>query len=105
MNAGFYRPPGIAAFRPTGPYPILMLQGEQGTAKSTTTRILRSLIDPNVSPLRTVPRNERDLMIAATNSWAQCFDNLSHIPLWFADALCRLATGGGFATRKLRTDE
>jgi hypothetical protein len=95
----------INTFRPTGPYPILMLQGEQGTAKSTTMRILRSLIDPNVSPIRTVPRSERDLMIAASNSWVQAFDNLSHIPLWFVDALCRLATGGGFATRKLRTDE
>jgi hypothetical protein len=95
----------LNTFRPTGPYPILMLQGEQGTAKSTTARILRSLIDPNISSLRTVPRNERDLMIAAMNSWVQCFDNLSHIPQWFADALCRLATGGGFATRKLRTDE
>lgn len=95
----------VNAFRPTGPYPILMLHGEQGTAKSTTTRILRSLIDPNTSPLRTVPRNERDLLIAASNSWVQCFDNLSHVPLWFADALCRLATGGGFGTRKLRTDD
>jgi hypothetical protein len=95
----------ISAFRPAGPYPILLLNGEQGTAKSTTTRILRNLIDPNETPLRTVPRNERDLMIATTNAWMQAFDNLSHLPLWFADALCRLATGGGFATRKLRTDD
>jgi hypothetical protein len=95
----------LSAFRPTGPYPILLLHGEQGTAKSTTARILRSLIDPNESPLRTVPRNERDFMIAATNGWAHAFDNLSQLPLWFADALCRLATGGGFATRKLRTDD
>jgi hypothetical protein len=82
-----------------------MLHGEQGTAKSTTTRILRSLIDPNESPLRTVPRNDRDLMIAASNAWVHAFDNLSFLPLWFADALCRLATGGGFSTRKLRTDD
>jgi hypothetical protein len=27
------------------------------------------------------------------------------LPVWFADALSRLATGGGFATRKLRTDD
>jgi hypothetical protein len=82
-----------------------MLHGEQGTAKSTTTRILRHLIDPNESPLRTVPRNDRDLMIAASNAWVHAFDNLSYLPLWFADALCRLATGGGFSTRKLRTDD
>jgi hypothetical protein len=31
-------------------------------------------------------------------------DNLSRIPPWLSDALCRLATGGGFATRELYTD-
>jgi hypothetical protein len=44
------------------------------------------------------------LLIAATNSWAVCFDNLSHLPDWLSDALCRLATGGGFSTRELYTD-
>jgi len=33
----------IQAFNPSGPYPILTLNGEQGTAKSSTARILRSL--------------------------------------------------------------
>src|SRR5262249_38678848 len=44
---------------------------EQGAAKSTTQRVLRSLIDPNVSPLRTEPRNKHDLMIAAANGARQ----------------------------------
>ena len=67
----------IAAFRPRGPYPILALHGEQGTAKSTTGRVLRAVIDPNAAPLRTAPRDERDLMIAATNGWVVAYDNLS----------------------------
>ncbi|TDI47722.1 MAG: hypothetical protein E2P02_02625 [Acidobacteria bacterium] len=50
-----------------GPYTILAVSGEQGTAKSTLTRIVRSVIDPNVAPLRRPPRDERDLMIAARN--------------------------------------
>jgi hypothetical protein len=33
------------------------------------------------------------------------FDNLSGIPPDVADALCRLSTGGGFATRALFTDD
>ncbi len=32
------------------------------------------------------------------------FDNLSSIPPWLSDGLCRLATGGGFSTRELYTD-
>jgi hypothetical protein len=91
----------IQAFRPTGPYPILILQGEQGSAKTTTARILRAITDPSSTPVRTVPRGEHDLMIAANNSWVVTIDNLSGLQPWLSDALCRLSTGGGFGTRTL----
>jgi hypothetical protein len=95
----------LAALRPCGPYPVLVLHGEQGAAKSTTARVLRMLCDPNAAPLRAAPRDVRDLMIAATNGWFLCFDNLDHLPPWLSNALCRLATGGGFATRRNYTDD
>jgi len=95
----------IAALRPQGPYPALGVFGEQGSAKSTLVRIARSLIDPNAAALRTMPRDERDMMIAATNSWYLTFDNVSRIQDWQSDAFCRLATGGGFATRELYADD
>ena len=94
----------LAALRPKGPYPILLLQGEQGTAKSTMERLLRRIVDPVSAPVRTPPRSDRDLLIAAVNTWVIAYDNLSGIPHWLSDALCRLATGGGFSTRELYTD-
>jgi putative DNA primase/helicase len=94
----------VGALRPSGPYPILVLTGEQGSAKSTAARVIRSLVDPNASPIRTMPREERDLVIAARNAHALCFDNISDMPAWLSDALCRIATGGGFATRAMYTD-
>ncbi len=94
----------VAAYWPLGPYPILALHGEQGSAKSTLARLLRSLIDPNAAPLRSSPREVRDLMIAAQNGWTIVFDNLSRIREWASDALCRLSTGGGFSTRELYSD-
>ena len=94
----------VAYLRPKGPFPVLAIYGEQGSAKSTTTRIVRELIDPNVSPLRSEPRDARDLMIAASNGWMVALENLSSIPVWLSDALCRLATGGGFSTRELYSD-
>ena len=95
----------FATFNPVGPYPILILQGEHGSAKSTTARVLRSLIDPGKPPLRSIPKDNRDLMIAATNVHVLCYDNLSGTQQWFSDALCRLSTGGGMSTRQLNTDE
>ena len=91
----------VAALRDTGPYPVLVLNGEQGSAKSTTARVLRMLIDPNKADLRSEPKEPRDLMIAATNGLVVAFDNISRLPSWLSDALCRLATGGGFSTRTL----
>jgi hypothetical protein len=60
----------VAALRPRGPYPVLALFAEQGSGKSTTGRLLRELIDPNTAVLRAEPKDGRDLMIAANNSWS-----------------------------------
>ena len=95
----------VTALSPFGPYPVLILGGEQGSAKSTTSRVLRRLIDPTSAPLRAQPRDNRDLMIAANNNWFVTMDNLSDVPPWLSDSLCRLATGGGFSTRELYSDD
>jgi hypothetical protein len=50
------------------------------------------VIDPNAAPVRTAPREERDLFIAAGNGHLLAFDNLSDLPGWGSDALCRLAS-------------
>jgi primase-polymerase (primpol)-like protein len=94
-----------AALRPRGPYPVLVLLGEAGSGKSTRARMLRDLVDPSAAPLRSEPRDVRDLMIAAAGSWVLALDNLSGVQPWLSDALCRLSTGGGFATRELYTDQ
>jgi hypothetical protein len=94
----------VQALRPTGPYPVLIFQGEQGSAKSTAERLVRSLVDSSTAPLRSTPRNERDLVIAATNSWCVAFDNISTLQPWLSDASCRFSTGGGFSARELYTE-
>jgi pantothenate kinase-related protein Tda10 len=57
----------VNCFRPDYPFPVLILSGEQGSAKSTTSRLLRELVDPNKTAFRSAPRDERDLVIAANN--------------------------------------
>jgi hypothetical protein len=95
----------VAAQRARGPFPILCVQGEHGSAKSTCSRFVRHLVDPKKPILRSLPRDERDLAVAARASHALAFDNLSGLPGWLSDALCRVATGGGFATRSLYTND
>ena len=94
-----------AALRPAGPYPILVIHGEQGSAKSTLAKVIRQLIDPQTSPLLAEPRSTRDLMVTAVNGWLLAYDNVSTLGNWLSDSLCRLATGGGFAARALFSND
>jgi hypothetical protein len=94
----------LAALRPRFPFPVLFLRGEQGSAKSTTARVIRALVDPNRSPLRSAPHKIEDLMVSARSSWTMAYDNVSKIGPTLSDAICRLATGGGLSKRQLYTD-
>ncbi|HZZ23035.1 MAG TPA: hypothetical protein VFE60_10880 [Roseiarcus sp.] len=94
----------LAALIDSGPYPVLAFAGEQGTAKSTASKILRALIDPNTAPLRALPRNDRELFISANNAHLLVFDNVSGLPPWLSDTMCRLSSGGGFSVRSLYTN-
>jgi hypothetical protein len=94
----------LATLRAGGPYPVLAISGEQGSAKTVLSKLLKDLVDPNVAPVRSLAREERDLVIAANNSHVLAFDNLSGLPHALSDAFCRLATGTSFGLRQLYTD-
>ncbi len=93
------------AFRPNVPYPVLALSGVQGAGKSTTTKNLRSLVDPSLAELTDPPRNKRDLVFAASNCRVLAIDNMSDISLVLSDALCRAATGGAHRERKYHKND
>jgi len=94
-----------AALRPIGPYPVLTIYGEQGSAKSTLARVVQMLIDPQAFSLLAEPGSLRDLMVIAVNGWLLAFDNISVVPDWLSDGLCRLSTGGSFAARALYSND
>ncbi len=95
----------VGAFHPRGPYPVLALYGAQGSGKTSLARLVRSLVDPSLAPDRAPPRDEPTLCLAAKNAWVVATDNLSSIPPWLSDAMCRLSTGGGLSSRILYTDD
>ena len=95
----------VMAFNPNGPYPCLALSGRQGSGKSTFSRVCGELVDPCEAVLRTMPENEEDLAIAASDSAIVMVDNVSYITDRMSDALCKLATGGAYTTRAKYTPE
>ncbi|GMU66512.1 MAG: hypothetical protein AMXMBFR36_27860 [Acidobacteriota bacterium] len=95
----------LGTLAPAGPFPMLVFLGPQGSGKTTAARALKRLIDDTAAPLRALPRDERELAVSAQHSYLIGLDNLSGISGPISDALCRLAGGDGFATRKLYSDD
>jgi hypothetical protein len=56
----------LAALRSGGPYPLLAISGEQDSAKTVLSKLLKALIDPNAAPVRALSREQR--MIAANKA-------------------------------------
>jgi energy-coupling factor transporter ATP-binding protein EcfA2 len=94
----------LAGLRPRSNYPVVVVTGEQGTGKSSLVRILARLIGPRMPEQRSTPRTEEDLLVGAAAQHVLSFDNVSGLPDWLSDAICRLSTGGGAGKRQLYTD-
>jgi hypothetical protein len=94
----------LAALFPDIPHPVLGIFGEQGTGKTTAAKILAALLDPGPVLARKPPRDAESWVTAASGSWLVAIDNLSDIPPWLSDSLCRAVTGDGDVRRKLYTD-
>jgi hypothetical protein len=95
----------LECLREETPHVVLELVGEQGSAKSTTQKLLKMLIDPNAANLRSNPTKVENIWIGASNCHLVSFENMSFLPQNFQDALCVLATGGAHATRTLYTNK
>lgn len=94
----------IAYFVPNIPRPIQVYFGTQGSAKSTVSRISKSLVDPSKVELLTLLNETRELTQHLDQHYLLSFDNLAILKTKTSDTLCRAVTGGGLSKRKLYTD-
>ena len=95
----------LAVWRPHIPCPALRLTGTQGAGKSTVAGGLQELVDPSNAGTQSPPKDLEAWAVSAAASRLVALDNLSAVPAWFSDALCRAVTGGALVRRQLYTDD
>lgn len=94
----------MAAILRTGlPYPVLVLEGPAGSAKTAALKTIKSIIDPEAALVSTVPKGEQDLAIMCRSSYYVGIDNVSTIDLKMSNSFCRVSTGAHHRTRALYT--
>ncbi len=84
---------------------ILYLIGGQGSGKTILSKITIMLVDPNVVGVERLPKQPKDLGIAAQNAHLLAYDNLRSIKPEMSDVLCGLATGMNYTTRRLYSND
>jgi hypothetical protein len=82
----------------------LVLEGQAGSAKTTSSKFLKSLIDPNSVNLIGMEQDPRNILLTAKSQWLIVFDNISDISKKQSDTLCTIATKASLSLRKLFTD-
>jgi hypothetical protein len=91
----------LAALAGRSPYAVL---GEPGATKTSAAYAIRSIVDPNASPLRTRPKEPHEVFVAATHSLIVGYNNLSAMPDWLSDTICVVSEGSGESRRELFTN-
>ncbi len=90
---------------PGFPHPIILVNGPQGSAKSSFSRSIRIIIDPSAVPLLSIPNKIENLVQTLSHNYAAFFDNVDAISDGYSDVFCRASTGEGIIKRQLYSDE
>ncbi len=87
------------------PCPILSVNGEQGSAKSWLTRLVRQTVDPNDGFMVQTIKEEKDVVVVAEKMRVVALDNQSHMPEWMSNLLAAMVTGTPYMCRTLFTND
>lgn len=97
----------VSCFIKGFPHTSPIIHGQQGSAKTTASEILKAIIDPSVMKTSRLPHDTKEAVQVLAHSWFTIFDNVS--PEKFSgsmsDLFCTVVTGGGVSKRELYSDD
>ncbi len=87
-------------------HPCLVLNGSQGSGKTTMSTFIKALVDPIADNKPSLfPKNDADLALMFRDNYLVAFDNLQTLNARLSDKLCTIVTGVTESRRKLYTDD
>ncbi|WP_052769952.1 hypothetical protein [Paenibacillus sp. IHB B 3415] len=95
----------VTCFIPNISHPALILSGEKGAAKTTTARMIRSIVDPSHQDIAFMPKGTTNLALSLSRQFMLSLDNMDTLRPETSDLLCMAVTGGSISKRKLFTDD
>jgi hypothetical protein len=95
----------LSCFLPGIAHPVALFTGPKGSAKTTAAAIIRRLVDPSQIETFSYPSQKQEVIQKLSHNWMAIFDNISSVPTWFSDVLCRASTGAGDSKRQLYSDD
>lgn len=91
----------ISRFIAEGSQPLIYYFGDRGSAKSTSMKLDKMIVDPSEIDIKALPKNISDVVAAVSNQYMVCFDNVSRISEELSDIFCIVATHGYYSKKKL----
>ena len=91
----------ICYFLTDFPIPIAIIHGEQGSAKTTTTKGMKLIHDPEGECALSLPEKVDDLAVNLSRHGTSNFDNTDSFDKELSQFLCRAVTGTQYVKRQL----
>jgi hypothetical protein len=95
----------VTCFIPGIQHPIIAFHGPKGSAKSTSLKVLKKIVDPGPHELSSLPSKVEDITLQVASNHLVCYDNLDHISAAQSDRLCQVVSGGSMTKRQFYRDE
>lgn len=91
----------ISRFIAEGSQPLIYYFGDRGSAKSTSMRLDKMIVDPSEIDIKALPKSISDAVAAVSNQYMVSFDNVSRISDELSDIFCIVATHGYYSKKML----
>ncbi len=82
-----------------------MIHGPKGAAKTAFEDLVKQLLDPSILGNLTLPRTTEQLVQQLMHNFLTYYDNVSILPEWLSNDLCRAVTGTASSKRELYSDD